>query len=138
MDIGMASIDLETLKMVANLLTPVPLAPIAPIAPVAPLDYTKGSEGAVSMAKDIAYLTKTLDEVKAQLQKITDTHVTLVDMANHIGEDNKKHTDEDKIIGEHEARLRALETAITRVMAWGAAVIVFMGIAEFAISNLLK
>lgn len=41
-------------------------------------------------------------------------------------------------IADHELRLRADETSITRIMTWGSALILLIGIIEFIISKFVK
>lgn len=43
-------------------------------------------------------------------------------------------TDEDK---DHEVRLRIIESNVTKIMTWGSAAIILIGIAEFLISKFL-
>ena len=68
-------ISLSTLQMLVKLVTPAVIAPVAPIVPLAP-DYSKGTEGAYGMAKDIQYMQADIKDIKTALEKAISTHVT--------------------------------------------------------------
>lgn len=114
------SIDLSTLQMLVKLVTP---APIAPVAPVIPSMYDAGSEGAFGMAKDIQYLRETVNEIKTRLEKITDSHVSLVDFTTFQKGNATEHAD-------YETRLRVQGTLLTRIQTWGTALVLLIGVIE--------
>lgn len=43
-------------------------------------------------------------------------------------------TDEDK---DHEARLRTVETAVTRILTWGTVLLIILGVIEFLVGKFL-
>lgn len=110
----MKSIDIKTVELIARLMKLDPIAPLAPLA--LPMDYIKGSEGAFGMAKDIQYLTKTVDEIKQQLKEITNNHVTIQDFNDHAKMNERAHLD-------FETRMRTTETTQTRILTWGSIII---------------
>lgn len=119
-------IDLATLKQVISLLTP---APIAPIAPLAPIEYTKGSE-AFGMAKDIVYLTKSVDSIENKLDRMSVTHVTIESANAHILDDNKIHAEQKEILNDHETRIRSIESSVTKILVWGSVILVVLTTAQ--------
>lgn len=66
----------------------------------------------------------TIGEIKSDVRDIKINSVT-----------QEQHNEVLKIITDHEARLRTIETAITKLMTWGAAALIAMGILEFIISK---
>lgn len=123
------NIDLESIRLLVSLLKPAPVAPVAPLPPV---------NGSGSMAKDLEYMAKDINEIKHTLKEITDTHVTHLDFQEHVKADIAAHTAEDKIIGDHEARIRLQETAITKVQTWGAAMLLVGGIVQAILFHFWK
>ncbi len=119
----MASLDIKTFLAIAKAMTP---APIAPVLPLVPPDYNKGSEGAFGMAKDISYLTKTVDNIERKMDKISDTHVTVEAANNHILDDNKIHAEQKEILNDHEGRMRSIEKSVTRILMWGSAILTIL------------
>lgn len=109
------AIDIDTLKMMMALIKPEPVAPVAAIAPLAPV----ATQADMLMANNIQYIQKDILEIKGTLKEITMTHVSVQEAAGHIADDNKRHSEEDKILNDHETRLRSIEQSVTRMMTWG-------------------
>ena len=49
-----------------------------------------------------------------------------------------EHSEIVKVCNDHETRIRGNEKDITKIMTWGSALILLVGIIEFFISNFLK
>ena len=118
------SIDIATLQMLMKLVTPAPVAPVLPVAPI--IEYTKGSEGAIGMAKDIEYLRKAVDDIGKQLKDITEKHVTISDFNEHVKISDRVHID-------FENRMRVTETTQTRILTWGSIIIGLTTLAQIAL-----
>ena len=111
------SIDLSTLQMLVKLVTP---APIAPVAPVVPSAFTKGSEDITGVAKDITFLRETVNEIKAKLEKMMDTHVTMIDFNDRVKADDVLFNDHENRIRSHTLTIEQLKTQLK--VGWGAVV----------------
>lgn len=129
-----SSIDFGTLKLIVDMMKPSPVAPVATTLQAAP----GPTESTVGMAKDIQYLRESMVEVKQSLDKITDTHVTLADAQKHKEDDDKKHGEQDKDIAGLWKQMTNNTLAIARVQTWGAALLVFVGIAETLLIHFWK
>lgn len=70
---------------------------------------------------------KKLEEIALILKNAA----TKDELTAHITEDNKMHND-------HETRIRALEVGVTKIMTWGVAGLLVLGVIEFLISNFIK
>ena len=117
-----AAIDLKTLQLLVGLMKPAPIAPIAPLISSA---YDAGSEGAFGMAKDIQYLRETVNEIKAKLEKFTESYVTNVEFAEHSKDSLSRRDGMEKILLDHETRIRTHTLTIEQMktqlkVGWGA------------------
>ena len=108
----MATVDLELLKTIMTLMKPEPVLPVAPIAPLAPVEHRSG-ESAIGMAKDIEYLRGTVDNIEKKLDKMTETHVTVVDFSTHVKENEKAHDDFERRMREQGTRQTQILTVVS-------------------------
>lgn len=69
---------------------------------------------------------KSLDSIIKRLDGLTDGYATKADF-----------TKIQEPIADHEKRIRVLETSITKVMTWGTAGILLIGVIEFIINKFL-
>lgn len=97
---------------------PIPVAPVA-----SPVVHTG----------DHDLLTK-LDTKVDQIQ----SDVTDLKKQNAYYVTQDMHNDVVKLQADHEARIRILETAVTRVMTYGAAGLIILGIAQFLIGKFIN
>lgn len=89
-----------------------PIAPVAPVAPILPLAPVNPDDHNLLIKLD----TK-VDALKEDIKTLSDnTTARLID---------------------HETRIRLLETGVTRVMTFGAAGVIILGIAQFLIGKYL-
>ena len=86
-------------------------------------EFTKGSEGAYGMAKDIQYLKEGQARIEAKVDKITETHVTVSDFNDHCKSN-------DKVIDGQDVRIRSLEISVTRIMTVGSIILVVLTIIQ--------
>lgn len=98
---------------------PEPVLPVAPVAPLAPVS----SHDDALMANNISYIQRDIVEIKGTLKDITTTHVTVSDFNTHTKTN-------DIIHGDHETRIRNLETATTRILVWGSAIVILSTLAQ--------
>lgn len=108
--------------------TVTPISPIAPVAPVAPLLSTavlhSGDHDVITaLVVSVGNLEKKVDAIALQL----DSKYTTID----------EHKVVVGIQTDHETRIRNNEVSITKIMSYGSALIVFVGILEFLISKIL-
>lgn len=114
-------VDLETLKMMMALLKPEPVAPVAPVAPLAPVS----THDDALMGADINRIKEDIKEIKDTLKEIGKNYVTNDDY-------NSRNASTDKIHGDHETRIRNLETSTTRILVWGSVIIILSTLAQVA------
>ena len=104
-----ANISFQTLKMIVEMVRPTSI--IDRSMPAS--DYSKGSESAFGMAKDVEFIKYEINEMKATLQGIVDKHVSKIEFNDHLKLDTSAHLAFEKIITDHESRIRVNTTDTT-------------------------
>lgn len=133
--------QLQQLTNAVNRLSNNQIAPIAPIAPLAPVNT--GNDIITTLVNSVHNLDQKFSEKFADLKlSINDlktnasneVNATKSDLVSHITEDNKMHN-------EHSDKIRIIELEVsvvkTKLVVWGTAGILFLGIAQFIISKFL-
>lgn len=105
--------DLELIMTIVKAMKPDVVAPVAPVAPVLPVHTNDDA----LMANNISYIQRDITEIKGTLKEITTTHVTVGDFNEHIKKNELTH-------GDHETRIRSIETSVTRMMTWGSVILI--------------
>lgn len=118
------AIQLSRLTAIIERMTPpipaiLPIPPIPPIPAIPPLIHLGDHDLLIKLDEKVDAIQRTVDKMVEK----EDSHVLLFDFNAHVIECTKLHSS-------LETRIRVLETAITKVMAWGSAVLVFSGILE--------
>lgn len=132
-------------KLINHPVAPVlPVLPIAPVAPIAPIDNTISQDLIVKFARLEENVRLNFQQVKDAIKELNDG------TANRINKlENDKLNIQDSYPAMYkvdvEKRLTNLETktdsqgiSITRLMAYGSALIFLVGILEFFVSNFIK
>ena len=105
----------EVIEKLVN--KPVPVAPIAPIAPIAPVLQNYSCDHDL-----LTKLDTKVDQIQldvTELKKDRNVYVTQPEL-NELG----------KLVGDHEKRVRSLESQITRIMTWGSVILVGLTIVQ--------
>lgn len=116
------TIDLETLKMLMAFFNPPPATSVS-------LNPNNSKEDAL-MGADIGRIKDDIKEIKDNLKNNASIYVTTTSAIAHNNEDIKRHSDEDKILNDHETRIRSIESQITRIMTWGSTVLVILTVVQ--------
>lgn len=107
-------------KLVNKQVAPVaPVAPIAPLAPINPFDHDL-----------LTRLDTKVDQIQLDVTTLKNQGTIYVTQTDH------------KVVCEiqddHEKRIRDNEKNITRVLTWGSALVVLIGIVEFIINGFIN
>ena len=105
-----------------------PVAPIAPVAPVLPI--------APQHSGDHDLLTSFRAETIVELKTIKDTLVKIQESSENCP-NRSEFNDVLKVQTDHEARMRVVETAITKVFTFGVAGMIILGIIQFLVGKFL-
>lgn len=116
-------------QIVERMTPPIPaIPPILPIPAIPPLPtYSNDHDLLTKLDTKVDILQTTVNDIA----KREDTHVTVMSFNSHI-------TDDDKIHADHETRMRGVELSVARILTWGSAVMVTLGLAEFVILKVWK
>jgi hypothetical protein len=76
-----------------------------------------------------AHEQRDIDRFETILQQFKDGMKVLADKLDEMRHDLAVQ------VSDHETRLRAVEVSVTRVVTWGSAILVIMGLAEFLLST---
>jgi hypothetical protein len=103
-----------------------PVAPVLPIAPIAPVFQQNSGDHDLLLAFRAESLVefKTIKEALSKLQEATSVYITRSEFQEVV-----------RIQTDHESRTRLLETATTKIVTWGAAVLLIVSIAQFIIGK---
>jgi hypothetical protein len=88
---------------------------------------TKTAETTGIISNDISWMKKSLTGIELTLAKMNDAFVTAA-----------QHTEVVRVQEDHEVRIRSNETNITRILTWGTAAVLLLGIAEFLLNMFVK
>lgn len=109
---------------------PAPVTPAVSISDIAThFSYLRRDtdQNKIDMKTGFDEVKKSLESVNIKLDHLTDGYVTKMDFIEL-----------NKPIEDHEKRIRLLETATTKIITWGTAGVLALGIAEFLLSKFLK
>lgn len=132
----MANKDLENkidrlVAVMERIAAPIPaipaIAPIQPIPAIPPIVHSGDHDLLVK-------LDTKLEAVSIAIGGLA----TKADLINHVIDDNKQHGGDGKRLDDLEIRMRAGEKVDTRIMTWGAAILLFMTIGQFLLGYLWK
>lgn len=113
------TIDVETLKMMMAFFAPPSSSPVS-------LSPSNSKEDAL-MGADIGRIKDDIKEIKDTLKGIGTTYATVGALNTHVTEDTR-------ILGDHETRVRSLEQQITRIMTWGSIALVGVTLIQIALN----
>ena len=113
----------ELTNMIEKLVNkPAPVvAPIAPIAPLAPVLQNYSGDHDL-----LTKLDTKVDQIQSDVLELRKDRNIYVNQA--------EHNEIVKQCGDHEKRLRTLESSVTRILTWGSIAIVLVGILETILS----
>jgi len=119
---------LETLTAAVQKLISTSVAPVAPVAPIAPVlpvvqPYSGDHDLLTKLDTKVDAMQITLDKITSGLDK----NIT-----------PEQHKELIQIVQDHETRIRENTKDITKVMTWGVALVVFLGVIEFVINMYIK
>jgi hypothetical protein len=88
---------------------------------------TKTAETTAIISNDISWMKKSLIGIENKLNEMDKAFVT-----------STQHAEVLRVQEDHENRIRSNETSITRILTWGSALILLLGIVEFLLNMFVR
>lgn len=89
------------------------------------------------MSRDIHYMKESLGRLETLFADSLKNNVTRAELVEKEKDLERYKAEAAKCTDDHEKRIRALEVTVTRIVTWGSAGVLALGIAEFLISKLI-
>ena len=83
-------------------------------------------------------IKSSIGEIKSDIHEIKANYITQEQHTQLVTNLNTHSSANDKTTADHENRIRNNETNITKIMTWGSALVLLIGIVEFLLNKFIK